>query len=543
MEEFDYIVIGAGSSGCVVASRLSEDPEQRVLLLEAGPAPNNFWISTPGGVAKLFDDKRYNWAYTTEPVESLGGRTVNWPRGKTLGGSSAINGMVYMRGHPRDFDLWSEMGCEGWSWSDVLPYFRKSECNVRGGDEYFGGEGPLSVSDPVERHPSAADFLKSVKAIGIPEIRSLNAPPYEGVSFQQFTIRKGKRETSYTAFIKPILHRTNLKIATGVRVVRVVIEDGQATGVEVLENGRRRIISAAREVIVSAGALVSPQLLMLSGVGDGDQLRRFGLQVKAPLPGVGLNLQDHWVAPFVARVGPDGSYNRNLRGYRKYLEGIRYLTTRKGFLALGSSAVSAYVRTSEAELQPDLQLAIRPVSAIFRPDGSVDVDPEPGVGGATVLVGPKSVGHLCLKSADPLETPAFHPNYLSDHRDVERMVYGVRLLRRVLAADPLARRIKAEIAPGPSVQTDDQIIDFVKRSGNTAWHQVGTCKMGNDHLAVVDAKLRVHGIRRLRVADASIMPRITSGNTNAPSIMIGEKAADMIKSENCTRRTSSIPIR
>ncbi|NKJ94751.1 NAD(P)-binding protein [Rhizobium leguminosarum bv. viciae] len=540
MEEFDYVVVGAGSSGCVVAARLSEDPKRRVLLLEAGPPADNFWINTPGGVAKLFDDRRFNWAHTTEPVNSLGGRTVNWPRGKTLGGSSAINGMVYMRGHPRDFDLWAEMGNEGWSWDEVLPYFRKSECNQRGADEYFGGDGPLSVTDPVERHPSTVDFLKSITSLGIPEIPSLNAPPYEGVSFQQFTIRNGKRETSYTAFIKPVRHRANLKVATNVQVLRVIIEGGQATGVEVLEKGRRRIIAAGREVIVSAGALSSPQLLMLSGVGDGNTLKRLGIDVHRDLPGVGLNLQDHWVSPFVARVGRDGSYNHSLIGYRKYIEGLRYLLTHKGFLALGSSAVSAYVRTSAQQPQPDLQLAVRPVSAIFRPDGSVDVDPEPGIGGAAVLVGPKSTGFLSLRSPDPLEAPIFHPNYLSDQSDIERMLYGVRLLRRVLKSEPLARRIHAEIVPGPSVQTDEQIIDFIKRHGNTAWHQAGTCKMGNDPLAVVDSKLKVHGIGRLRVVDASIMPRITSGNTNAPSIMIGEKAADLIKSQSTPRRSAAV---
>ncbi|MGR9235110.1 choline dehydrogenase [Rhizobium leguminosarum] len=528
MNAFDYIIVGAGSAGCVIAARLSEDPTQQVLLLEAGPPADNFWINTPGGVAKLFEDKRFNWGFKTESVESLGGRTVNWPRGKALGGSSAINGMVYMRGHPADFDHWTNLGNEGWGWSDVLPYFKKSERNVRGGDDYFGGDGELSVTDPVQRHPTTDDFLQSVKAVGIPEIRSLNAPPFEGVSYQQFTIRGGRRETSYTAFIKPILGRKNLTVRTGVHVLRVIVEGGEATGVEILDRGETQIVKAAREVVVSAGALSSPQILMLSGIGARDHLQGFDIPVIVDLPGVGENLQDHWAAPFVARVGARDSYNSNLQGLRKYVEGARYLFNRRGFLALGSSAVSAYVKTSPDQLQPDLQLAIRPVSAVFRPDGSVVIDPKPGIGGAVVLVGPKSTGRMELKSPDPLKAPAFHPNYLSDPSDMARTLYGMRLLRRVLAAEPLARRIAAEVAPGPAVESDQDLSNFIRQSGNTAWHQTGTCKMGCDEMAVVDARLRVHQIKRLRVADASIMPRITSGNTNAPSIMIGEKAADMI---------------
>jgi choline dehydrogenase len=520
----------------VVAARLSEEEDRRVLLLEAGPPAKSFWISTPGGVARLFQDPRFNWGFTTEPDPTLDGRTVRWPRGRTLGGSSAINGMVYMRGHPLDFDRWAQLGNDGWGWNDVLPYFKRSEQNERGGDALTGGDGPMRVSDPVHRHPSTDDFVSSAVAVGIPEIHSLNAPPFEGVAHQQFTIRDGRRETAYTAFIEPIRHRRNLTVATNARVLRVVIEDGEATGVEVLEKGERRVVAAAREVILSAGALASPHLLMLSGVGEACQLKSFGITPVADLPGVGRNLWDHWAAPFVVRVHPESSYNRNLLGVWKYLEGARYVLSRRGFLALGSSAVSAYVKSSPDRPQPDLQLAMRPVSAIFKPDGSVAVDPEPGLGGAVVLVGPESVGRLQLASPDPLIPPAFYPNYLGDPTDATRMVQGLRLLRRVLAAEPLARRIRAEVAPGSAAITDEQLLDHVKRNGNTAWHQTGTCRMGSDAQAVVDARLRVHQLRRLRVSDASIMPRITSGNTNAPSIMIGEKAADMIRADRAPRR-------
>lgn len=533
---FDYIVIGAGSAGCAAAARLSEDRECRVLLLEAGPPPKSFWIDTPAGVGFLFQNKRFNWGFTSEPVETLGRRTVYFPRGKTLGGSSAVNGMVYMRGHPGDFDHWAELGNEGWAWKDVLPLFRKSEANERGADEHFGGEGPMRVSDPVVHHPSTEAFVAAAESIGIPRIEGLNRPPFEGVSYQQFTIRNGKRESSYKAFIEPARHRPNLTIQTGVHVLRIVVENGQATGVEIVQNRERHTIHAAREIILSAGVIGSPQILTLSGIGDGPRIRELGLDVHAHLPGIGRNLQDHWMAPFLYRVTAESSYNRRFYGLRKYLEGAAYLLTRRGYLALGSSAVSAYVRTSEAETQPDLQLALRPMTFNFLPDGRVVIDPEPGISGAAVLVGPRSAGHIDITSPDPMQAPAIHPNYLSHPDDIARLTYGIRLFRRIMDAEPMTSRIVNELAPGAAATTDEQLLEYMKRNGSTAWHPVGTCKMGSDEMAVVDARLRVRGVGRLRVADASIMPRITRGNTNAPAIMIGEKVAVMIREDRLDRR-------
>ncbi len=534
MESYDYIVVGAGSAGCVMASRLSEDFDRTVLLVEAGPPADAFWINTPAGMAKLFLNKRFNWGFTTQSVPTLGGRTVYWPRGMTLGGSSSINGMVYMRGHPLDFDHWASpgnkgLGNEGWSWNDVLPYFRKSERNERGASDLHGGDGMLTVSDPATRHPLTDDFITAATRVGVPHIPELNGPPFEGISYQQFTIRGGRRDSTYTAFIKPVLHRKNLTVITKARVMRLVLEKGAATGIEVLRNGRKETIKARLEVILCAGALSSPHILMLSGIGHGADLHKFGIPVLIDLPGVGRNLQDHWYATFVMKVNAESSYNQNLHGVRKYAEGVRYLLTRRGLLALGSSAVSAYVKSTPDWPQPDIQLAIRPVTLKFREDGGVEVDREPGVSGVASLVGPKSVGHMELTSPDPMQAPAFHPNYLSDPEDIRRTLIGMRLFRRICATEPLASRIVSEISPGPQATTDDQLLEHLTKYGNTGWHQCGTCKMGSDAMAVVDTELRVRGARRLRVVDASIMPRITSGNTNAPTIMIAEKAADLVR--------------
>lgn len=531
MEAFDYIIVGAGSAGCVLANRLSEDAAVRVLLLEAGPEGNAFWIDTPAGMGKLFLDKRFNWGFSTQEVPTLDGRRVYWPRGKVLGGTSALNGMVYMRGHPADFDHWAALGNEGWGWDDVLPWFRKSECNARGADAFFGGDGPLTVSDPVLRHPATEDFVAAAVKAGIAEIPSLNAPPFEGVAYQQFTIRNGKRHSTKAAFLTPVRHRRNLTVLTGAHVLRILTAGGEAAGVEVLHKGTRRTIAARCEVVLAAGALGSPHLLMLSGVGDGAALGRLGIPVANHLPGVGRNLQDHWFAPLLLRVTPESSCNRNLRGARAYLEGMRYLLTRRGYLAMGSSAVSAYVRSTPDQPQPDLQFAVRPMTSNFLPDGRVVVDPLPGISAAIVLVGPKSVGHMELASADPLAAPAFHPNYLGDEDDIRRTLIGIRLFRQILALPPLAGRIVAELLPGPGAVSDADLTAHLKANGNCGWHQAGTCKMGVDDMAVVDPRLRVHGLRRLRVADASVMPRITRGNTNAPTIMIAEKAADMIRQD------------
>ncbi|MCI1024710.1 GMC family oxidoreductase N-terminal domain-containing protein [Pseudomonas putida] len=536
MENYDYIVVGAGSSGCVVASRLSEDPHVRVLLIEAGGSMEDFWVNTPAGMAKLFGSERFNWRFKTAPVPTLDGRQVQWDRGKGLGGSSAINGMIYMRGQPEDYDRWAQLGNVGWGWDDVLPYFKRSENNMRGANAFHGDQGPLYVTDPVELHPAAHDFITACVNTGIERSSDLNAPPYPAVGVRQYTIKKGQRHSAYKAFLHPVRHRPNLDMLTNAHVTRILFDGDEATGVEVQLQSQRRAITATREVILSAGALASPQLLMLSGVGPAAQLQRHGIAVRRDLPGVGRNLQDHWYASMAWRCTPASSVNHRLNGVRKYLEGARYVLTHSGYLALGAAPVTAYAR-SEAGERVDLQLSLNPMSFSATASGEVAADNYPGLSASVVLLSPRSRGYLELASANPLDAPLLHPNYFSDDSDIRRHIAGLRQLRQILQTQPLAQRVVEEIKPGQQCTSDDELFDYIKRFGGTGWHPVGTCKMGNDGDAVVDAQLRAHGLRRLRVIDASIMPVIPTGNTNAPCIMIGEKGADMIRADALTART------
>lgn len=534
---FDYIVVGAGSAGSVLANRLSEDPACRVLLVEAGHKADSFWISVPAGVGKLFYDPRYNWNYQTEPIQSLDGRQIHWPRGKVLGGSSSINGMVYMRGHPADFDNWEKLGNPGWAWSDVLPYFKRSECNERGEDEFHNANGPWRVSDPLIKHPSSLAFIEAASRNGIQPVQDLNSPPHEGIAFQQFNIANGRRQSLYDAFVKPVLHRRNLVVTTETTVLNVIFKERKAIGIRVVHRGQHLEVMAKREVILSAGTVSSPHLLMHSGIGPASQLNEFGIPVLVDSPGVGANLQDHWNAALTLRVRHDASYNHELLNFKKYLNGIRYLLTHSGYLGLGSSPLAAYIKSHPDLMQPDLQLVSRAMTFNIDPQKRLNVDSFPGISAVAVLLDPKSHGMLKLKSADPTVAPALHPNYLSHPEDQRRLVWGLRLLRKIIGTDPMASLVETEVSPGPDVSSDGQLTNHIRDSGGTSWHPVGTCKMGIDSMSVVDTQLRVRGVDQLRVVDASIMPKITSGNTCAPTVMIGEKAADMILK---TSRSSAV---
>ena len=530
VETYDYIVVGAGSAGCVVARRLSDDPSVRVLLLEAGGHAKGFWAKAPAGMAQMFKHETFNWRYTTEPIPTLADRSLYWPRGKALGGSSAINGMVYIRGNQRDFDNWESLGNPGWGWETVLPLYRRIE-NYGAGDggrSGYGSDGPLTISEPAVKHPTAIDFIEAARRNQIPTVAEFTGIEPESAGFLQATIRNGARQSSYDAFIEPVRNRSNLVVQSGVHVQRILMRNGEATGVEVLQDNQLRTIAASREVIVSAGALNSPQVLMLSGIGDGDALREHGIETALHLPGVGQNLQDHFVARIQASVTPESSYNRSLHGWRKYIEGIRYLTTGTGYLALAASMAAALVKSSPEAEYTDLEISFRPMTFTYHASGKVEIDNFNAMSASVYNTRPASRGEVRLRSSDPRAAPAFHPNFLSDERDIRTMVAGVRKLRTIWATEPLASRVIAELTPGAAIVTDDEIVDYMRREGQNAYHPAGSCKMGNDPMAVVDARLRVRGIGRLRVADASIMPTVTAGNTNAPSIMIGEKAAAMI---------------
>ena len=528
MEIFDYIVVGAGSAGCIVARRLSDDPGIRVLLVEAGPPPAGFWQRVPAGMAKMFGANRFNWGFTTEPDPGLNGRQIFWPRGKTLGGSSAINGMVFTRGNRADYDGWSAMGNSGWSWAEVLPYFKRLEDNQRGANEYRGAGGPLKISDPAVKTQIMYDFIKSAVQFGIPAEEDISTAGKEGVGVLQASIYRGLRQSSYDAYLLPIRHRQNLKIMTDAHVLRLLLDGNVATGVELLAGGEKQSIQVSGEVILCAGALNSPHLLMLSGIGDREELNRHGITPRIHLPGVGQNLQDHYSALVKVETKPGFSHNPHLMSWRKYVEGVKYILTKGGLLACGATFAAALTRSDESIAQPDLQLGFRPITFSYSRDGNVSIDDIDAVSVSVFICRPKSRGEIRLRSANPFDPPKIIPNYLSANEDMIAMIKGIRKIRTILETAPIADRIVREFAPGNAFQSDTQLASFIRETGKTSFHLSGTCRMGDDEMAVVNSRLRVRGTKNLRIVDASIMPTVTSGNTNAPTLMIGEKGVDMI---------------
>ena len=531
--QYDYVVIGAGSAGCVVANRLSEDSSSKVLLLEAGGRDDSVWLKVPVGFVKLMTNPRYNWCFETTPEDNVNGRKIPIPRGKTLGGSSAINGMLFVRGQPLDYDTWAQLGNRGWSYEAVLPYFKKLENFERVGavepDGARATGGPINVCDSVVTDPLADAFIDAAVALGHPRNPDYNSGTQDGVGYYQCSMNNGVRCSTSDAFLKPVRNRSNLHIETGAHAKRVLFDGKRATGVAYDCKGVAKQVHA-REVIVSAGAVQSPQLLELSGIGASDHLRSIGIDVVHDLPGVGENYRDHICPRMSWRARGHVSFNERSRGLRLAREVLHYVFTRKGLLTASAGLAHAFVKTRPELATPDIQMFLMPVSyADANKRG--EMDQEPGMTVSLYQMRPESVGSIHAKSADPYSPPAIRPNFLSQSEDCRSLTSGMRMAREIMehpSMDPLRAY---EIRPGSDCVSDDDLIGFVRETAQTAYHPVGTCKMGQDKMAVVDERLRVRGVCGLRVIDASIMPTMASGNTNAPSIMIGEKGADLVKED------------
>ena len=533
-QSFDFVIVGAGSAGCVLANRLTASGQYRVLMLEAGPPNRNPWLHIPLGYGRLFTNTRYNWCFTTEPQPECHGRNVIAPRGKGLGGSSSINGLIYIRGQAEDFDHWRQLGNAGWSHDDVLPYFRKAEDNERGADEFHGAGGPLGVSDVRDRHPLAQAFIDAAVECGYPRNDDFNGAAQEGAGFYQNTMRDGVRCSTAAAYLKPARQRGNLQVVSEALATRVLFDGRRATGVEYLVGEDRRVARAHAEVIVAGGAFNSPQLLQLSGLGHAEHLRSLGIDVIADLPGVGDGLSDHYFGRLVFRCKQPITLNDAVRNWRQGATAVlQYALSRRGYLAMPAVSAGCFIRALPSAATPDIQLSIALYSLRTMAD---KLDSFSGVTGTCCILRPESRGYVRIKSADPRQPPAINPNYLAARKDRDTLVAGAKALRSVFQAPAMARHVAEEFEPGPECASDDELLDFIRGRGSTVYHPVSTCRMGPDGKAVVDERLRVRGFDRLRVIDASIMPTVVSGNTNAATIMIAEKGADMVLADARTAR-------
>ena len=529
MADWDYIIVGGGSAGCVLAYRLTEDANVRVLLLEAGPRDKSIWIDVPVGFTRLLNHDKFNWNFEMEAEEGMAGRRIPCPRGRTLGGSSSINGMLYVRGQPLDYDTWAQLGNRGWSYEQILPYFRKSENYEGKGDQSRGKGGPLNVADMCERHDLCDAFIDAAAASGYPRNKDYNNGNQEGFGYYQVTMKNGRRWSTARAFLDPIRHRPNLRIETEALVSKILLEGKRAVGVAYTAHGQAREARCGREIIVSCGAVQSPGVLEHSGIGQPELLRKLGIEVRHELKGVGENYGDHFAPRMNWRVKLPITLNEQTRGLNMVKEVIKYYATGRGILTWTAGIVYGFVRTRPGLETPDMQFHMAHASYDSAQKRMLEREP-----GMTVVIGqcrPDSRGSIHVRSATPGTEPAIRPNFLSAQTDRDATVAGMQIARKIVSHPSLERYIAFENKPGKDVNTYDEWLSFARANGQTTYHVVGTCKMGHDPMAVVDDRLRVHGLAGLRVIDASIMPTVTSGNTNAPTIMIAEKGADLVKED------------
>ena len=524
---FDYIIVGAGTAGCVLANRLSQNPANSVLLIEAGGKDWNPWIHIPVGYFKTMHHPNTDWCYTTESDPGLNNRSINWPRGKVLGGSSSINGLIYIRGQKEDYDDWAEAGNSGWSYREMLPYFKKCEHQQRGQSEYHGVGGHLKVSDMRIRRSIGEAFINGAQEIGIPLTDDFNGKEQRGVGYYQLTAWNGRRCSSAVGYLKPVRNRSNLKVMTKAIVEKLLFDGNQVTGVQVSCAGNSASLKATREVLLCAGAINSPQLLMLSGIGDGDELQPFQIPIKHHLPGVGKNLQDHLQIRSVYQCNVPTLNDEVRNPLRRMLIGLRYILFRTGPMSMAASQIGIFTNTVENTTRPDIQFHFQPLSSDSPGKGVHDYS---GITSSVTQLRPTSRGWLQLRSGSPQDYLTIHPNYLDTELDQRTAVNGIRISRQIAFSSAMKNFIDREVLPGSDVNSYDELLDCARNIGETIYHPAGTCKMGplDDPGAVVDSQLKVYGIDRLRVVDASIMPVISSGNTNAPTFAIAEKAADMI---------------